>query len=84
MYENYIDKAAKIRQGEEINSCGHAVSRFGYIYDKKELSDLLNNIDVLKDDCKVWLTTILGKYDQSKGTKAFSYFLWIQLNLRYH
>ena len=23
----------------------------------------LENIDYLKDDCKVWLTTILGKFD---------------------
>jgi len=40
----------------------------------------LNNIDVLKDDCKIWLTTILGKYDQSKGTKAFSYFSVVTKN----
>ena len=32
------------------------------------------NIDCLKDECKVWLTTILDKYDPSKGSKAFSYF----------
>lgn len=32
------------------------------------------NIDVLKDDCKVWLTTILSKYDPNRGSKAFSYF----------
>ena len=34
----------------------------------------LPNIDYLKADCKVWLTTILNKYDPSKGSKAFSYF----------
>ena len=34
----------------------------------------LENIDVLKDDCKIWLTTILGKFDSSNGTKEFSYF----------
>ena len=34
----------------------------------------LPNIDDLRDECKIWLTTILGKYDQSKGSKAFSYF----------
>ena len=34
----------------------------------------LPNIDVLKDECKIWLTTILDKYDPSKGSKAFSYF----------
>lgn len=32
------------------------------------------NIDVLKDDCKIWLTTILSKYDPNRGSKAFSYF----------
>ena len=32
------------------------------------------NIDILKDDCKVWLTTILSKYDPNRGSKAFSYF----------
>ena len=34
----------------------------------------LPNIDYLKEDCKIWLTTILNKYDPSKGSKAFSYF----------
>ena len=28
----------------------------------------------------MWLTTILGKYDQSKGTKAFSYFSVVTKN----
>ena len=34
----------------------------------------LPNIDDLRDECKVWLTTILDKYDPNKGSKAFSYF----------
>ncbi|OUW10977.1 MAG: hypothetical protein CBD26_03555 [Candidatus Pelagibacter sp. TMED166] len=34
----------------------------------------LPNIEPLKDECKVWLTTILDKYDPNKGSKAFSYF----------
>jgi len=34
----------------------------------------LPNIDSLRDECKIWLTTILDKYDPSKGSKAFSYF----------
>ena len=33
----------------------------------------LENIDYLKDDCKIWLTTILGKFNPNQGTKAFSY-----------
>jgi len=40
----------------------------------------LENIDVLKEDCKVWLTTILGKFDPSQGTKAFSYFSVVTKN----
>ena len=34
----------------------------------------LPNIDYLRDECKVWLMTILDKYDPNKGSKAFSYF----------
>jgi hypothetical protein len=40
----------------------------------------LQNIDVLKDDCKIWLTTILGKFNPDKGTKAFSYFSVVTKN----
>ena len=31
----------------------------------------LPNIDSLKEECKIWLTTILNKYDPSTGSKAF-------------
>tara|TARA_R110002110_G_scaffold144914_1_gene334311 strand:- start:238 stop:867 length:630 start_codon:yes stop_codon:yes gene_type:complete len=40
----------------------------------------LPNCDELRDECKVWLTTILDKYDQSKGSKAFSYFSVVTKN----
>ena len=40
----------------------------------------LPNIEVLKDECKIWLTTILDKYDPNKGSKAFSYFSVITKN----
>jgi hypothetical protein len=40
----------------------------------------LNNIDNLKEDCKIWLTTILGKFNPDKGTKAFSYFSVVTKN----
>lgn len=40
----------------------------------------LPNIDYLKDDCKVWLTTILGKFNPNQGTKAFSYFSVVTKN----
>ena len=40
----------------------------------------LPNIDSLKDECKIWLVTILDKYDKGKGSKAFSYFSVITKN----
>jgi len=44
----------------------------------------LPNIDVLRDECKIWLVTILDKYDKSKGSKAFSYFSVITKNWFIH
>jgi len=44
----------------------------------------LPNIDDLRDECKIWLTTILDKYDSSKGSKAFSYFSVITKNWFIH
>lgn len=44
----------------------------------------LPNIDDLKNECKVWLTTILDKFDPSKGSKAFSYFSVITKNWFIH
>ena len=44
----------------------------------------LPNIDYLKDDCKIWLMTILDKYDPSKKSKAFSYFSVITKNWFIH
>jgi len=44
----------------------------------------LPNIEYLKGDCKVWLTTILNKYDPDKGSKAFSYFSVVTKNWFIH
>ena len=44
----------------------------------------LPNIDHLRDECKIWLMTILDKYDTSKGSKAFSYFSVITKNWFIH
>ncbi len=44
----------------------------------------LPNIEALRDECKVWLTTILDKYDPNKGSKAFSYFSVITKNWFIH
>ena len=40
----------------------------------------LPNIDTLREDCKVWLTTVLDKFNPDKGSKAFSYFSVITKN----
>ena len=44
----------------------------------------LPNIDYLKDDCKLWLVTILDKYDVERKSKAFSYFSVITKNWFIH
>ena len=44
----------------------------------------LPNVDYLKDDCKIWLMTILDKYDVNKKSKAFSYFSVITKNWFIH
>jgi DNA-directed RNA polymerase specialized sigma subunit len=44
----------------------------------------LPNITDLREECKIWLTTILDKYDASKGSKAFSYFSVITKNWFIH
>ena len=44
----------------------------------------LPNIDSLRDECKVWLMTVLDKYDPNKGSKAFSYFSVITKNWFIH
>ena len=44
----------------------------------------LPNIESLGEECKIWLTTILGKYDPNKGSKAFSYFSVITKNWFIH
>jgi hypothetical protein len=44
----------------------------------------LPNIATLQEECKIWLTTILDKFDPSKGSKAFSYFSVITKNWFIH
>tara|TARA_Y100000034_G_scaffold93791_1_gene113565 strand:- start:4486 stop:5175 length:690 start_codon:yes stop_codon:yes gene_type:complete len=44
----------------------------------------LPNVDILREECKIWLTTILDKYDPNKGSKAFSYFSVITKNWFIH
>ena len=44
----------------------------------------LPNIDSLREECKVWLVTILEKFQPEKGHKAFSYFSVITKNWFIH
>ena len=44
----------------------------------------LPNIDDLRSECKIWLTTILDKFNPSSGSKAFSYFSVITKNWFIH
>tara|TARA_S200002703_G_scaffold129319_1_gene116331 strand:+ start:1092 stop:1739 length:648 start_codon:yes stop_codon:yes gene_type:complete len=40
----------------------------------------LPNIDILREECKIWLMTVLCKFNPDKGSKAFSYFSVITKN----
>ena len=44
----------------------------------------LPNIDSLREECKIWLITILDKFNKDKGSKAFSYFSVITKNWFIH
>lgn len=44
----------------------------------------LPNIDNLRQECKIWLITILDKFDPESGSKAFSYFSVITKNWFIH
>ena len=44
----------------------------------------LPNIDLLKEECKSWLTTILDKFDPAKKSKAFSYYSIVTKNWFIH
>ena len=44
----------------------------------------LPNIDPLIEECKIWLTTILDKFDPTSGSKAFSYFSVVTKNWFIH
>jgi len=89
VHENAIIKYAstdcnKVRSELYIKLIGPAfnelVDKIVYTYKFTNLP----NIDYLKDDCKIWLTTILNKYDPSRKSKAFSYFSVITKNWFIH
>ena len=74
----------KVRTELYVNLIGPAldemVDKIVYTYKFTTLP----NIDVLKEECKIWLTTILDKFDPSTGSKAFSYFSVITKNWFIH
>lgn len=73
----------KIRTDLYVNWIGpvfnEMVDKIVYTYKFNDLP----NIEQHKEDCKVWLTTILGKYDPDVGSKAFSYFSVVVRNWFY-
>jgi len=89
VHEDAIVRYAKITDAREktelyVNWIGPAfnemVDKIVFTYKFTDLP----NIDYLRDECKIWLMTILDKYDQSKGSKAFSYFSVITKNWFIH
>ena len=68
LYEGYIQPAFS-----------EMVDKIVYTYKFTNLP----NIDYLKEECKIWLVTILEKYDPNKA-KAFSYFSVITKNWFIH
>jgi hypothetical protein len=77
-------KDAKIRQDLYRSLIGPAfnemVNKIVFTYKFNNLP----NIEDLKEECKIWITTILDKFDPSKGSKAFSYFSVITKNWFIH
>ena len=65
LYEKYIGPAFS-----------EMVDKITYTYNFTSLP----NVECLRDECKIWLTTILEKYDPNRGSKAFSYFSVITKN----
>lgn len=56
------------------------VDKIIYTYKFTTLPDILS----LKEECKIWLVTILDKFEPSRGYKAFSYFSVITKNWFIH
>lgn len=69
LYVNYIEPAFN-----------EMVDKIVFTYKFTTLPD----IEFLRQDCKIWLTTILDKFDPASGSKAFSYFSVITKNWFIH
>ena len=88
-HENAIVQYAKtncVRERTELYvnwiqpALGEMVDKIVFTYKFTNLP----NIDYLRDECKIWLMTILDKFDPAKGSKAFSYFSVITKNWFIH
>lgn len=81
-YINSTDK--KYREELYVNIISPVLSEMvdKIIYTYKFTS--LPNIECLKEECKVWLVTVLNKFAVEKGFKAFSYFSVITKNWFIH
>jgi len=94
---HYFTKVHEDAIVEYTNSqCNVARTRLYVSYIQPALSELVDkivftykftnlpNIDVLRDECKIWLVTILEKYNPDRGPKAFSYFSVVTKNWFIH
>ena len=76
---NCLQKRTKLYEEYIQPAFNEMVDKIVYTYKFTNLP----NIDYLKEECKIWLVTILEKYDPSKA-KAFSYFSVITKNWFIH
>ena len=77
---NCIKERTKLYEGLIQPAFEEMVNKIIFTYKFNNLP----NIDPLREDCKIWLTTILDKYDPNKGSKAFSYFSVVTKNWFIH
>ena len=81
-YANSVDRKERAKLYESLiqPAFDEMVNKIIFTYK----FNTLPNIDPLREDCKIWLTTILEKYDPNKGSKAFSYFSVVTKNWFIH
>ena len=71
-----INRRTKLYVEEIQPALNELVDKIVYTYKFTSLE----NIDTLKEDCKLWLTTILDKFNADRGTKAYSYYSVVTKN----
>ena len=78
----YCEPSTTMRRREEIyvtllrTAFDQMVDKIVFTYKFTNLP----NIDLLRQECKVWLMTMLDKFNKDKGFKAFSYFSIVTKN----